>query len=113
MQALSAAPVRLQRASGPPCQDPCLHTVGQVIVGRGSDAAVRLENDQVSRHHARLAWDGQRASLTDLRSSGGTLLNGARLEPDEPAELRDRDLIGLGPWTFVVRLAGAPAESHQ
>jgi RNA polymerase sigma-70 factor (ECF subfamily) len=113
MQAPSAAPVRLQRASGPPCQDPRLHDAGEAIIGRGSDATVRLDNDQVSRHHARMAWDGHVASLMDMGSSGGTLLNGTRLEPNEPAGLHDRDLIGIGPWTFVVRLGSAPAESHQ
>ena len=113
MQALSAAPVRLQRSSGPPCTDPVLRAAGDSILGRGSDAGLPLDHEQVSRHHARLSWDGSVARLTDLGSSGGTLLNGARLEPEEAADLHDRDLVTIGPWTFVVRLSAAPAESHQ
>jgi RNA polymerase sigma-70 factor (ECF subfamily) len=113
MQVLSAAPLRLQRSSGPACEDPILRAAGEAVLGRGSDASIKLEHDQVSRHHARLAWDGVKATLSDLGSSGGTLVNGTRLEPEEPVELHDRDLVTIGPWTFVARVGSQSAESHH
>ena len=71
------APFRLQRAAGPDCPEIALHGEGTRTIGRGADADVVLENDGVSRHHAQVDFDGHAASLLDLGSTHGTLLNGA------------------------------------
>lgn len=57
-----------------------------------------LQDDRVSRHHASIEWaeveGGFAATLTDLLSSNGTLLNGRRVQA--PAALADGDRIQLG-----------------
>jgi len=54
-----------------------------LTIGRRSGNSVVLQTDKISRHHVRIDWDGARVTLTDLGSSNGTFLGGARLEPQE------------------------------
>ena len=113
MPSLIELPIRLQRATGPACEDLLVETHGQRTIGRGSDSDISLDNDSVSRLHAQLCWSADSvATIVDLGSKHGTLLNGAFLEPKEPFPLHNRDLVTIGPWTFVVRLAGEPEETH-
>lgn len=51
-------------------------------IGRGPGAEIVVESDTVSKVHARLAVDRTRQCIrvTDLNSSNGTYLNGARIE---------------------------------
>lgn len=53
-----------------------------VTIGRGPGAEIVVESDTVSKVHARLAVDRTRQCIrvTDLNSSNGTFLNGARIE---------------------------------
>lgn len=74
-------------------------TEGENVLGRVREAAVWLGHDSVSRAHARITVDGDRAELVDLGSRNGTLLGEARVTG--PVELRDGDEIVLG----VVRVA--------
>jgi predicted component of type VI protein secretion system len=46
-------------------------------------------------------------SVRDLGSRNGTLVNGKALT--EPCQLKDRDLVQVGPLTFAVSIQGAPA----
>ena len=67
---------------------------GITHIGRGLASTVRLGEHRVSRHHAIITLTDARARLLDDRSSTGTFLNGRRIED---AELRDGDIIRLGP----------------
>jgi hypothetical protein len=64
------------------------------VVGRSPDCEVVLDEATVSGRHALLEWDGAAAWLTDLGSSNGTWVNGARL----PGRMRlaDRDALDFG-----------------
>jgi RNA polymerase sigma factor (sigma-70 family) len=104
--------LRLQRATGPECKSLAMKVDGSITIGRGSDAGFVLENDGVSRQHARIDCATDGVTITDLDSTHGTMLNGARLEPQEATPLHDRDLVTIGPWTFVVRISGEPEETH-
>ena len=50
-------------------------------IGRGPGADITVASDTVSKIHARLAYDraAERIRVTDLNSSNGTYLNGARI----------------------------------
>ena len=76
---------------------------GENLLGRGSEAAVRIDLGRVSRLHARIVVEGERARLEDLGSKNGTFLRGARL--DKPAELLDGDEIGVGTAVLLFRAA--------
>ncbi len=79
-------------------------------IGRSADNTIVLEDPQVSRHHARVEFDGETTRITDLGSSNGTLINGEKIEPNIPHELKAGDSIGLGSYTFNVQ-ASSPAAS--
>ncbi len=60
---------------------------GTTIVGRGSDADIRLSDSAASRQHLQLIWDGKAGIARDLGSTNGTKINGQRfreaaLSPD-------------------------------
>jgi pSer/pThr/pTyr-binding forkhead associated (FHA) protein/S1-C subfamily serine protease len=51
-----------------------------VTIGRDGDCDVVSSNPTVSRRHARLGHDGEHWTLEDLGSSGGTYVDGARID---------------------------------
>ena len=67
---------------------------GDHLIGRGPDAAFRIDSPEVSRRHARLVVDGDAVTLEDLRSKNGTYRNGRRV--GEPERLADGDEIWIG-----------------
>jgi len=67
---------------------------GDNLIGRGMDAAIRIDNPEVSRHHARLNVVGHTVTLEDLGSKNGTHRNGRRLK--SPEQLADGDEIWIG-----------------
>jgi DNA-binding winged helix-turn-helix (wHTH) protein len=72
---------------------------GETVIGRGEEAAVRLDLEGVSRRHARIVADGGRFTLEDLGSKNGTYLREQRLEA--PAALEDGDTFRLGRTMLV------------
>jgi hypothetical protein len=67
----------------------------RATLGRAPDNDIILEDPKVSRHHAVIAFTGERYSVTDLESANGTFVNGIMVrEPDHP--LRVEDVISLG-----------------
>ena len=67
---------------------------GENLIGRGMDATIRIDNPEVSRHHARLTVAGDTVTLEDLGSKNGTHRNGRRLTG--PDQLVDGDEIWIG-----------------
>jgi len=74
-----------------------------LTLGRGDDNDIVLNDGAISRHHLRIDWDGQRATVTDLGSSNGTTLGEQRLLPQATHEWDTKTLVGVGP--FWLRLA--------
>ena len=74
---------------------------GENLLGRASDARVVIDLARVSRHHARIVVDGDKAMLEDLASKNGTYLRGRPLRA--AAELADGDEICIGPAVLVFR----------
>ncbi|MBK6683111.1 MAG: response regulator [Deltaproteobacteria bacterium] len=65
-----------------------------VLIGRGEDAQVRINEGNVSRRHAQLIRDQNGIyRLTDLHSRNGTTLNGRSVD-ESPLQFGDR--IGIG-----------------
>ena len=49
------------------------------ILGRGSDCGILLADNNVSRHHAKLEFNGASWVITDLDSANGTFVNGSNI----------------------------------
>jgi len=50
-----------------------------LLIGRGADAAIRLDDDYVSTRHARIAASGDDWFVEDLGSTNGTYVGTARI----------------------------------
>lgn len=72
---------------------------GQVIIGRGGESSLQLQDSSVSRRHARITQVDGRAQLVDLDSQNGTLVNRERVH--EPRHLVSGDTIAVGAVTIV------------
>lgn len=79
---------------------------GEHILGRDPGALVRITTPRVSRRHARILVEGDRAVLEDLGSKNGTRLGGDRIEG--PTELTDRSEIWIGSEVLTFRAAPTP-----
>jgi DNA-binding winged helix-turn-helix (wHTH) protein len=75
---------------------------GENVIGRDDGVILWIDDNSVSRRHARIVVDEQEAVLEDLGSKNGTLLRGERVE--SPARLVDEDLITIGPASITFRV---------
>lgn len=70
----------------------------ELVIGRASNATIRLNDDGISRRHARIVQEGGALFIEDLQSANGTVVNGA---PISRQRLEDGDKIRLGPTTIL------------
>jgi hypothetical protein len=84
--------------------------VGRTLIGRHDSCQVVLDDPLASRRHAAVHFDGKNATVQDLGSVNGILLNGQRAEGSVP--LKDGDQISLGNQTLQVYI-GEPGRSRQ
>ena len=71
------------------------------LVGRHTEADVRLPLPDVSRRHCRLVWTEGHWQVIDLNSLNGVSVNG---EAVLQASLHDGDQIRIGGFTFTIAL---------
>jgi pSer/pThr/pTyr-binding forkhead associated (FHA) protein len=71
-------------------------TLGEepVVIGRGSDCQIRLDDDYSSTRHARLFQSEGQWWVEDLGSTNGTYLDGQRVTRPVPAEIGGSIRIG-------------------
>ncbi|SDY23991.1 FHA domain-containing protein [Modestobacter sp. DSM 44400] len=77
---------------------------GSNVLGRGTDAAIRLPDTGVSRKHVDVQLEGGTATVEDLGSTNGTLVNGRRVGRQD---LADGDVIRIGHSVLVYRQDGS------
>ncbi len=65
-----------------------------ILIGRGNDAAIRLDDDYVSTRHARIAASGDQWFVEDLGSTNGTYLGSQRLTQPTAIGLGSQVRIG-------------------
>jgi pSer/pThr/pTyr-binding forkhead associated (FHA) protein len=76
--------------------------LGTFKVGRAADAEVRLDDRQVSRAHASIVVDLISATIEDLKTINGTLVNGHEIK--RRATLKSGDTVRIGESEFKVEL---------
>ena len=72
---------------------------GVAVIGRAPIAELRVEDDGISRTHARIRAETNRAWVEDMGSRNGTFVNGTKVTT--PVELRDGDKIQVGRSTVI------------
>ncbi len=78
-------------------------STGRNVIGRGTEADIRLPDTGVSRKHVDVVLDGGVATVEDLGSTNGTLINGRRVSRQA---LADGDVIRIGHSVLVYRQDG-------
>jgi pSer/pThr/pTyr-binding forkhead associated (FHA) protein len=79
------------------------------LIGRHSEADVRLPLPDVSRRHCRFVWSLAGWQVIDLDSLNGVFVNDVKVRQ---AGLRPGDLVRLGGFTFRVEL-GAKTDAGR
>jgi pSer/pThr/pTyr-binding forkhead associated (FHA) protein len=106
MQPTSSGPViplRLTLVSG---GSSITLTQQDMLVGRHSDADVRLHLPDVSRRHCRFRFCDGTWRVYDLQSTNGVFVNDERVGQ---AELHNADVVRIGGYTFEVQVPADPA----
>ncbi|HTB70543.1 MAG TPA: FHA domain-containing protein [Solirubrobacteraceae bacterium] len=75
---------------------------GDLVLGRGERAEIRLEDPFASSRHARIFEQGNAVVIEDLGSTNGTYLNEEVLQGPRPLHPGDRVRIGDSEFTFEV-----------
>ncbi len=70
----------------------------ETVIGRGSNATLRLNDDGISRQHARILVLDAGVVVEDMGSANGSTVNGA---PIRRQALRDGDKLRLGATTVL------------
>ena len=65
-----------------------------ILIGRGTDAAIRLDDDYVSTRHARIATSGDQWFVEDLGSTNGTYIGSVRITQPTTITLGTQVRIG-------------------
>jgi hypothetical protein len=74
---------------------------GTVVIGRGSDADITIDDTGISRRHLEISWDGRKAEARDLGSTNGSTLNGERFSR---AVVQNESVLQIGRSRIVFRL---------
>jgi two-component system, cell cycle response regulator len=75
----------------------------QLVLGRGVDCAIRVDNESVSRSHARIFHNGDAWVIEDLDSTNGCFVNELRVER---SVLHDADCVRIGATIFRFHVTG-------
>jgi hypothetical protein len=94
-----AAFVALLNAQGQPAHSVEVTGAG-VTIGRLKNSDLVLDDPTISRNHARIEWDGRRATVIDLGSKLGTFLGATRLTPQTPYEWLPDQPLRIGRYTL-------------
>lgn len=83
---------------------------GTTVVGRGSDAGIRISDTAASRQHLELIWDGKAGIARDLGSTNGSKINGQRFRE---AALSPGTVITIGQTALRFQLVPARSASRN
>ncbi|HEX3315905.1 MAG TPA: GGDEF domain-containing protein [Gemmataceae bacterium] len=83
----------------------------QIVLGRGSDCEIRINDHSVSRKHARIQPGSDGYYAVDLQSTNGTYINDV---PASMCKLKDGDYLRVGNCIYRFLMGGnVEAEYHE
>jgi diguanylate cyclase (GGDEF)-like protein len=71
----------------------------EMVIGRARSCSIRLDDDGISRRHAKIISLGSQVHIEDLGSTNGTFVNGEKLASRRP--LTDGDKITIGSTSIL------------
>lgn len=81
--------------------------LGEIIIGRGPECYLRVDEPMVSRRHARLRVTPTAVILEDLGSRNGSRVNG--INATGTVELKTGDILGVGTQQFTLEKEEDPS----
>ena len=87
-------PSKVVVVDGPTSGDSAPLADGPVLIGRGADAGIRLDDDYVSTRHARIGSSGDTFYVEDLGSTNGTYIGSQRITQATAIQLGSRVRVG-------------------
>lgn len=74
--------------------------LAKFFIGRGEDCHLRPQSDLISRHHCAIMIENGAATIRDLKSRNGTVVNGEKIVGDYVLKMGDQ--VKVGPLEFEV-----------
>ncbi len=74
-------------------------TTKPIVLGRGIETDIRVEDDEVSRTHCAIWLESEKILVKDLRSRNGTFVNDQRVNE---AELKPGDHVRIGHYVLAL-----------
>jgi len=84
---------------------------GSYTIGRSEACKIRLRHPEISERHALLIVRGNQATIEDLNSSNGVLVNGVMLQ--DPFVLNNETVVAIGPCLLRVFTPESGAEQEM
>jgi hypothetical protein len=111
MSAQGVEPLLLSQVAGPghPRRFRVL-PLEEAVLGRDDDCRITLDDEPVSREHAKVLYADYQPELLDLGSTNGTFLNGKKIHR---AFLKNGDEIQVGASVFAVLIGKEYLEPEQ
>ena len=81
---------------------------GEYVIGRDHGCQICVDVDGISRHHARLTFQGYELTVEDLGSANGVFIEGVQIQL--PTRVRPDQQVELGGARFFVRLKAESSE---
>jgi len=88
------APSKVVIVDGPSAGQTVPLDQAPILIGRGTDAAIRLDDDYVSTRHARIGSSGDTWYVEDLGSTNGTYIGSQRLTQATAIQLGTQVRVG-------------------
>src|SRR3954447_15325036 len=87
-------PTRVVVTDGPSAGETVPLDSGPVLIGRGPDATIRLDDDYVSTRHARIGRTADTCYVEDLGSTNGTYIGSQRITQATALQTGSRVRVG-------------------
>jgi DNA-binding NtrC family response regulator len=88
-----------------------LPLVGEVAIGRGADADIKIDEPSLSRVHLTLVLEDRAIAVIDRGSANGSSLRGVRLPVGAKVHLHANEVIGAGDVALVIQDLGGVTTS--
>ena len=83
-----------------------------LVIGRDPECDVVIGYEQASRHHAQIAFDGYRYTITDLGSTNGTFLDDDLIPPQTAIEWPANMPVRIGNIIFRLQFSSTKAQKE-